>query len=419
MFEVKFADIGEGIHEGVVHQIPIGLGDKVEDGDTLYMVETDKVTADIPSEIDGIVREILVTEGQTIYVGDVVMIIDDGKENQGTAQEPVSHHEIVTEEGSTSVVGDLEVSSDLIPASTETQVESSLTRKVLATPVARKMAKDLGLDIQAIPGTGPAGRIMKADIKTFADHKRESSKAPKVLHNKLPVDGDERVTMSQMRKTIAHHMSQSKFTIPHTAVMDELLVDDLVAYKHQAKDLLGQRGIKLTYMALVVRAVVVSLKNHRIMNSQLSQEEDEIILKQGIHIGIAVDTPEGLTVPVIKDADRLSVIGLANAIEDLGRRAQSKQLTLEEITGSTFTITNYGAFGSSFGVPVINYPNAAILGIGKITKKPVVKGESIEVGHVLPLSMAFDHRIMDGADAGRFLQTLKELLMNPQLLLLS
>ena len=418
MFDIKFADIGEGIHEGVIYKIVVAIGDTIKDGDTLYLVETDKVTAEIPSPVDGSVNKINFKVGDTIHVGDTIMVIDDGTKQVAVPEVtqfegPI--HESVEEKGSTSVVGDLVISNDVISSSEEVIQKNNTKRKVLATPVARKMAKDLGVDINTVVGTGPAGRVMKADINKTQEVKKQEVVKPVTV---TPVSDDiERVKMSTMRKAIAEHMTKSKFTIPHTAVMDEVDVDDLVNYRNDVKLLARQKDVKLTYLPFFIKAVTIALKEHGIMNASL--EGDEILLKKSIHIGIAVDTPHGLMVPVIKHADRLSLLEIAKAIEDLSRRAQEKSLTLDEIHGSTFSITNYGAFGSSFGVPVINYPEAGILGVGMITKKPVVIDDEIVIRSILPLSMSFDHRIVDGADAGRFMKTLKMLLSTPQLLLLS
>jgi pyruvate dehydrogenase E2 component (dihydrolipoamide acetyltransferase) len=422
MFEVKFADIGEGIHEGVIFKFEVAVGQEIEDGDTLFLVETDKVTAEIPSPVSGKVTEVHFKAGDTINVGETIVTIDDGSESS----QPEVAHEVVTEQGSTSVVGDLEISSDVIASSSEVSQTpvGKPTGKVLATPVARKIAKDLGIDIATVKGTGPAGRVMKADIYALSkETKAASQETPVKAVEKTPLLVNEeevkRLPMTTIRKAISDNMTKSKFTIPHTAVMDECQVDDLVAYRDQAKLIARQKNVKLTYLPFIIKAVVVAIKEHEIMNASLDEVNEEIVIKKNIHIGIAVDTPYGLMVPVIRHADQKSLIELALAIEDLSMRAQSKSLTLDEISGSTFTITNYGAFGSSFGVPVINYPEAAILGIGMITKKPVVVDDAIQIGHLLPLSMSFDHRIIDGADAGRFMRTVKQLLNNPQLLLLS
>jgi pyruvate dehydrogenase E2 component (dihydrolipoamide acetyltransferase) len=401
MYEVKFADIGEGIHEGVIYKFPINEGDTIEDGDTLFLVETDKVTAEIPSPVEGVVHKIHFQEGDTIHVGETIVTIETDES-----------HEIVEEKGSTSVVGDLEISSEVIPSSVETVVEESKKKKVLATPVARKLAKDHGIDIKDVVGTGPQGRVMKADILAYKKVEPDQVEKVKVVQS----SGQRREQLSTVRKAIADHMVKSKFTIPHTAVMDECIVDDLVAYRKDAKLIARTKNIKLTYLPFIIKAVVTALKEYEILNASY---DGEVIYHDSIHIGIAVDTPYGLVVPVIKDAQNKSIFELAEAIDDLSDKARDKRLTLEEISGSTFTITNYGAFGSSFGVPVINHPNSAILGIGKIDKKAIVKDDALAIGYVLPLSMSFDHRIIDGGDAGRFMMALKALLTDPRLLLMS
>jgi len=419
MFEVKFADIGEGIHEGIIYKIEVSPGQEIEDGDTLFLVETDKVTADIPSPVSGEVVDVYFSVGDTINVGDVIMTINDGSEEMAEVK-----HEIVEEQGSTSVVGDLEISSELIATSNESAVEHSTkpSKKVLATPVARKMAKDLGVDIQQVSGTGPNGRVMKADIKAASEQESQVQKpvVKEPVLQELKVSGRvKRIKMTPMRKAISDHMKLSKFTIPHTAVMDEVDVDKLVDYRNEVKLVARQKNIHLTYLPFIIKAAVLSIKSHEIVNASLDEMADEIVIHQDIHVGIAVDTPFGLMVPVIRHADQLSIFELAERIDDLSQRAQAKALTLDEIHGSTFTITNYGAFGSSFGVPIINFPEVAILGVGMITKKPVVFEDEIAIRHMMPLSMSFDHRVVDGADAGRFMKTLKALLMDPQLLLLS
>lgn len=462
MFEVKFADIGEGIHEGVLYKINVEIGDDIEEGQTLFLVETDKVTAEIPSPVDGVLKEIHFEEGDEIEVGQTIVTIDtdpggssetdeeeksskkeasdedkksskkesadekdDSQDKKDKSQEEKSSSKSKeNDDDSASVVGDLEYSSDVIPSSQEGRETSEENRtKVLATPVARKLAKDLKVDIQEVKGTGPGGRVMKEDIKKFADEKdgKESkgSKDQKKSEANKDHDNYEKVSMNTMRKTISKHMTKSKFTIPHTAVMDEIVVDSLVAYRAKLKERLKDRDISITYLPFIIKALTVALKKHEILNASLDESEENILIHKNINIGVAVDTPHGLMVPVIKNADHLSIIELSEKIVELNDKAQNKTLSMDEISGSTFTLTNYGAFGSSFGVPIINYPNSAIVGIGKISKKPWVIDDKIDVASVLPLSMAFDHRIMDGADVGRFLNTFKSLLNDVELLLIS
>ncbi|MGV8147221.1 MAG: dihydrolipoamide acetyltransferase family protein [Alkaliphilus sp.] len=450
MFNVKFADIGEGIHEGVVFKMHAVEGAEITEGEILFLVETDKVTAEITSPVDGVISKVNVAEGDEIYVGNTIIVIDDGlsgfrsnmqvdeeemQENNDTAINLEKEDKTIglkkekeeKEESGASVVGEIEVSSELISSSKEAKAEIvvSKAKKVLATPVARKLAKDLKIDIQTLIGSGPAGRIMKKDIYAANEKKELKVKvepARKIKPSKSIIESSEEVTrvpMTMIRKAISENMVKSKFTIPHTVVMDEVDVTELVEFRNSAKEMLLDEGVKITYLSLIIKGVAIALKKHAILNSSLDEEKQEIVMKRFVNIGIAVDTPQGLIVPVIKRTDYLSVIEIAAAIKDLSGRAQEKKLKLDEIKGSTFTVTNYGAFGASFGVPIINYPDAAVLGIGLIVKKPIVIDDKIVIRHMLPLSMSFDHRIVDGADAGRFMLTLKKLLSTSKLLLLS
>lgn len=471
MFHVKFADIGEGIHEGVLLKLFFNEGDAVKEGDSLFTLETDKVNAEIPSPVSGVLKENRYKVGAKVNVGDIIVVVDDGSDEvrsnmeggealpeSGSGVSPSSQKveanqvddttriESVKEQGSTAVVGQIEISEAMIPSSQEVasnsaEVESD--QKVLATPVARKMAKDLGVDIQKIKGTGPMGRVMKADIQSAYERKGQTSGvstgqgshlqsqsqpqsqpqtaasesgsgAARYAKYQVPaMEGVERVPMTMIRKTIANNMSLSKFTIPHTAVMDEIDVTDLVAFRESAKEGAQQEGVKLTYMPFFIKAVISGLKKYPGLNASLDEVAEEIVYKKFYNIGIAVDTEEGLSVPVVKDADRKSILDLAKSIDDLSQRARTRALKLEDLTGGSFTITNYGAVGASFGVPVIKHPEAGILGVGAIVKKPVVIDDQIVIRSILPVSLSFDHRIIDGADAGRFIGHLKVLLSNP------
>ncbi len=446
--------LAKAFTEGVVFAMNVIADSTIEEGETLFLVETDKVTAEIPSPVSGKVIKVNNGEGDTIHVGEIIVVIDDGIDGVRSNMEGddimpaeevdnnLSEHvptpvktddkvtETVEEKGSTSVVGEIEVSSELIPSSEEgvvLKVKEAIERKVLATPVSRKLAKDLGIDIQQITGSGPAGRVMKADIYAQQRQQKNSIVPQSVSVDKHVSNSDVMITeenitrqpMTMIRKTIAEHMVKSKFTIPHTAVMDEVDVTELVAFRNESKVLAENEGIKLTYLSLIIKATTIALKQHPIVNASLDEQAQEILIKHYVNMGIAVDTPRGLMVPVIKGTDHMSIMEIASSIKKLSESAVNKTLSLDALQDSSFTITNYGAFGSSFGVPVINYPDAAVLGVGAIVKKPVVIDDEIVIRSILPLSMSFDHRIMDGADAGRFMATLKKLLSTPQLLLLS
>ncbi|MRS04695.1 2-oxo acid dehydrogenase subunit E2, partial [bacterium] len=340
MFHVKFADIGEGIHEGVLLKLFFNEGDSVKEGDSLFTLETDKVNAEIPSPATGILKSNKYKVGAKVNVGDVIVIVDDGKPGMrsnmeggevlaeaGVADDKSSelpikadapYTESVQERGSTAVVGQIEISDSVIASSGEMTTKSesaSEQQRVLATPVARKMAKDLGVDIHKVIGTGPQGRVMKNDIQMAADSQGDVSKLISVSttantavpsptsspahesygraypKTRVPeLENSERVAMSMLRKTIANNMSLSKFTIPHTAVMDEIDVTELVTFREQAKQLAATEGAKLTYLAFFIKAVISGLKVYKGLNASLDEEAEEIVFKHFYNIGIAVDT---------------------------------------------------------------------------------------------------------------------------------
>jgi pyruvate dehydrogenase E2 component (dihydrolipoamide acetyltransferase) len=419
MYDFKFADIGEGIHEGVILEWKYKVGDKAEEGETIVIIETDKVNAEIPSPTTGTITKLGPAVGETIHVGETIAVIDDGS-SQTPKAEPITEGE---EENAAGVVGTIEVSSEVIAASTEheTKQKETTTTKVLATPVARKLAKDLGVDITGIKGTGSNGRVMKADIyhakesitntvtPTFKDVPAPSSNAERTRREKI----------SKIRKTISENMSLSKQMIPHTTIMDEVVVSELVDLRNTQKLAVEAKGLKLTYMPFIIKALTNSLKEYPIFNSSFDHTTDEIIYKNYMNIGIAVDTKDGLIVPNIKDSDKKSILEIAEELGNIKEKAENKAFKLNDLMDGTISITNYGIFDSTFGAPVIKYPEVAIIGIGRISQKPVVKDNKIVIEYVLPLSVSIDHRIIDGGDAGRFMRTFKSYLKNPMMLLMS
>ncbi len=429
-FEFQFPDIGEGIAEGTLVKWLVEEGQNIEEGDSVAEVETDKVTTEIPSPRTGKVVELKFEEGEVINVGDIFVIIsidseDDGEDKVEEVEKTVERDDSPEEEETAGVVGDIIASSEEIPASTEGQSPVSKPekrKKVLATPVARKLAKDLNVDINMVEGTGPNGRVMKEDIRQFKDN--ISGEKPvkydvDIVDEKDEQDGKiERIPLTRIRKTIAEQMSNSRFTIPHTTAMDELNVSNLYEFRKKYKNVLREEGINITYLPFIIKAVIIALKEYPEFNSSLDEEKEELVLKYFYNIGIATDTERGLMVPVLKDADKKSVIEIAKEIDDLSSRAKDNEILIEELRGGTFTVTNYGSIGGLFGIPIINYPESAILGIGRIVEKPVVKDGEIAIEKVLPLSLSYDHRIIDGASGARFLNTLSQALMEPEILLM-
>lgn len=429
MIDFRFADIGEGIHEGKILQWMVKEGDEVKDGDTLFTVETDKVNAEIPSPADGKINKIMAEEGDIINVGDIVVKIDDGNNNEKPSKdlnvEPVNEGD----EDPSGVVGELMVSSEVIESSSEAKIkEEDNKRKVLATPVARKLARDLNIDINTIKGTGPVGRVMKEDIYREEEKRNEKeSKAEKMVSNSVKVDvpeikvsGEvERVPLTMLRKTIAKNMVLSKTVIPHAVAIEEIDVSNLVKFRKKNKEMAKENGAHLTYMPFIIKALVMTLKEFPEFNSSFDEEKEEIVLKKYYNIGIATDTPDGLMVPVIKDADKKGILELAKEILELSEKARNRTISLDKLQNGTMSITNFGAVGTMAGIPVIKHPEVAILGIGKITKKPVVEDDEIVIRDILTVTLSIDHRVIDGGDSGRFLNKLKEYLRDPMLLVLS
>ena len=426
-FEFRFPDIGEGIAEGTIMKWLVIEGEDIEEGQSVAEIETDKVTTEIPSPRKGKVLELKAEEGDVINVGEIFITIDTsgGTDEVDIKDELPEKNEVVEE--TAGVVGEVIASSEEIPPSTEGEISSlrkSNKAKVLATPVARKMAKDLGIDISKIEGTGPKGRVMKEDIIKVKDALSKSSmeiSIPKVVPKRELIIEDERVEripLTRIRKTIAEQMAVSRFTIPHTTAMNEVDVTELFEFRKKYKEKLRAEEINLTFLPFIIKAVIVALKEFPEFNSSLDEEKDELVLKHFYHIGIATDTDRGLMVPVLKDADKKSIIEIAKGIEDLSNRAKDNKIELHELKGSTFSVTNYGSIGGHFGIPIINYPESAILGVGRIVQKPIVKDDEIVIARILPLSLSYDHRIIDGASGARFLNLLSELLIDPEILLL-
>ena len=437
MYDFKFTDIGEGLHEGQILKWFFKVGDKVKEGDVLCVVETDKVNAEIPAPVTGIITKLGASVGQTIHVGETLVMIDEsGKGVVADAEAPKAEvkkeapkpevKKQAAEEKGAAVVGEVVVSNDVIASSNEGFENNAVAvenpGKVLATPVARKMAADLKVDISKLKGSGEHGRIMKADIQaaaksttvsTATSQTTSSFALPSVSMPTLPKDGVKRVKISKLRQAIVKSMNTANLVIPSTTLMDEIDVTKLVEFRKSQKAKLEEKGIKLTYLPFIVKAVTMAIKDYPIFNASFDHEAEEIVYKDFINIGVAVDTPDGLIVPNVKHADQKSIVTLAKEIETLGAATRARTVKLEELQNGTFSITNYGTTGIKLGTPVIKHPELAILGVGSIYRKPVVEGDQIVIRDVLPLSLTIDHRVIDGADGGRFLLKVKELLSDP------
>lgn len=417
----KFPDIGEGLDEGTIVEWLVKKGQKIESGNPLVTMETDKVVTDIPSPKTGTITALYGKVGETIKVGEALVEIEiEGIEGEKAVEEARKGSDLsAVEEESAGVVGTIEVAgSDAILSSSNEGIilkeddEGKIIKKVLATPVARAFAKDLGIDINKVKGTGPAGRVMKEDILNFSKEKKK----PVSGVTSEPASDEQAVeveALSQIRKTIAKNMLQSKHNAAHMTVFDEVEISELDRIRKKFKEKYADEGFRITYLAFVIKATAQALKYHKALNSEMDMDNRNMIYKKYYNIGIAVDTQKGLMVPVIRNADKLSIKDIAKQIDHFSEKARKGEITLDDMKDGTFTITSFGSIGGKFAVPVINYPQAGILGIGRITKQAIVKDDKLDIGLMLPLSLTVDHRIVDGGETARFLNTIMEYLTDP------
>lgn len=430
-FQFKLPDIGEGIHEGEIVKWYVKPGDKVSEDDVLCEVQNDKAVVEIPSPVDGTVKEILVEEGNVAVVGDVLITFDaEGYSDDNASEENQGSKEETPAEKSQNVQEAAAKQEAPQPAGQPEKVGSD--RRVIAMPSVRKYAREKGVDIRQVTGSGKNGRVLKEDIDQFlsggaqpavseqttTEEKTVEAAAPAqtvVLEGEFP---ETREKMSGIRKAIAKAMVNSKHTAPHVTLMDEVDVTKLVAHRKKFKEVAAEKNIKLTFLPYVVKALVSTLREFPALNTSLDDEAGEIIHKHYYNIGIAADTERGLLVPVVKHADRKSIFAISAEIQELATKAREGKLSPDEMRGASCTITNIGSAGGQWFTPVINHPEVAILGIGRISEKPVVKNGEIVAAPVLALSLSFDHRMIDGATAQYALNHLKRLLNDPELLLM-
>jgi pyruvate dehydrogenase E2 component (dihydrolipoamide acetyltransferase) len=427
----NFPDIGEGLEEGTILEWYVIKGQEIKAGQPLVNMETDKIVTDIPSPKAGTIVEIYGSVGETVKVGSPLVEIEIEGVFGADAVAEVKEKEVVNtkpveEEEGAGVVGTMELAGKnaYLAASDEgsskPKTEVKQTVKVMATPLARAMAREMNIDINAIIGSGPSGRVTKEDIQNNNGSKLSVEAIQKAdsYSQTFSTDTVTYEPLSQIRKTIARNMLHSKQSTAHMTLFEEVEISELITVREKLKKSFTDKNTKLTYLSFIVKATVLTLKQHRQLNSQFDLENDRMIYKNRFNIGIAVDTPEGLVVPVIKDVDKLSILQIARKITELSDKARDRKLSMDDMKDGTFTLTNYGSIGGIFATPVINYPQAGILGIGRIVKKPVVKDNQITVGNVLPLSLSVDHRIIDGGEASRFMNQIMEYLSDPVLMIM-
>jgi pyruvate dehydrogenase E2 component (dihydrolipoamide acetyltransferase) len=432
MLEFKLPDVGEGIHEAEVMRWLVNVGDTVERDQPILEIQTDKAVVEIPAPVAGIIAEIRAEAGSMAQVGDVLIVIDPTDQVTATAGAKKTAEPAQATSSSTN-------GQTAAPPPAPGGVAAGPGRRVLAAPAVRKMALELGIDLARVPGSGPAGRVLPDDIKKFAAQPDQSEEMMQTAEERVTSDVPgtpavaptaaappalprgqeltEEEPLQGLRRRIAERM-EIAWQIPHVTSFDEVDAANLVALRKHLQPEAERRGLRLTYLPFIVKAVTQTLKESPYLNASLDMANKTIRLHRHFHIGIATAVPEGLLAPVIRHADQLNLLQIAGELTRLGDLAQQRKLELNELSGSTFTITNFGSFGGHQGTPIINPPEVAILGVGRIEDKPVVVDGQVEVRPVLPLALSYDHRLIDGAAAGQFLRRLIALLADPNLLFL-
>ncbi len=387
--EFKFPDLGEGLVEGEVVKWHVKEGDYVKEGDPLVDVMTEKATVTLPAPTSGRVVKILVREGQVVKVSQTLCIIEPA---EAPAEKP--------------------------------QTAQPAAREVAAMPAARRLARELGIDLSMVRGTGPGGVITVEDVRRFAEElKGKGAEAPKVVETPKAAEAPrateaEVIPVRGVRRAVAEKMAKAKRLVPHAYHFEEVDFTELLRLRERLRAEAERRGVRLTVLPFIVRAAALALRDYPMLNSEYDEERSIITVKKEINIGVAVDTDQGLVVVVVRNADNKSVLELAREIGTLAEKARAGKLDIQDVRGSTFTISNIGAVGGLGGLSILNYPETAIMAVGQARKRPWVVEDKIEIRDIALVTVSFDHRVVDGAYVARFTNRLKELLEKPELLLI-
>ncbi len=425
VIEIKVPELAESISEGTIAQWLKNVGDNVKKGDNIVELETDKVNIEISADYDGIIQEVLREEGDTVEVGDVIAVLKEtgdasseapaASENKQETVQPVAEAPAAAQNKQPEEVKETEQRKE--------------TDRPLASPAARKLARELGIDLSKVEARDPLGRVRPEDVKAASEKpasqpEQKAPKAPEKKASNAPKTADvsgkpvERIKLSRRRQTIAKRLVEVQQTAAMLTTFNEVDMTAINDIRKRRKDaFLQQNDVKLGYMSFFTKAVVGALKQFPLLNAEI--QGDEVLLKKFYDIGIAVGAEEGLVVPVVRDADKLSFAGIEKEILSLGKKARDNKLTLSELQGGTFTITNGGIFGSLMSTPILNAPQVGILGMHGIKMRPIaIDAERMENRPMMYIALSYDHRIVDGREAVSFLAKVKEMLEDPESLLL-
>jgi pyruvate dehydrogenase E2 component (dihydrolipoamide acetyltransferase) len=395
--EFKLPDIGEGVHEGEVVKWFVKEGDAVKENDPIVEVMTDKVTVQIPSPVTGKILQLRAKEGEVVKVGNTLVVFGEAGEAAPPRPEPARP---------TSAPPPAPARMDAPPA-------PSPTGEVLAAPAVRRLAKELNVNLAAIRGSGPQGRLTEDDVRKSAKAPARPTVVAPPPAAVAPGGAEQRIPIHGLRKRIFEKMAKSNVTAAHFTYVEEVDMTQLVHLRDHLKPTADRKGVKLTFLPFFVKAILAALVDFPTLNASVDDERGEIVVKRYYNMGIATATDEGLTVTVVHDADKKGLWDLAKEIERLGVAARDKKLSLQDVQGSTFTITSLGKEGGVFATPIINWPEVAILGIHKIEKRPVVRDDQIAIREMMYMSCSFDHRVVDGHVGAAFVQSVRNYLEHP------
>jgi pyruvate dehydrogenase E2 component (dihydrolipoyllysine-residue acetyltransferase) len=425
-FDFKLPDLGEGIAEVELRKWLVQEGDRVSEHQALLEVETDKAVVEVPSPRAGVVGRIHRREGEIVKVGETLLTVTEAQDEAAAGAEPAPSRQApqpqqapqpesaqqTAPRPSVGIVGSLpeaeeEALAHLVQKQAPSAPQEGFTG--LATPMVRKLARERGIDLAKVQGSGPRGCITPEDL---------DRQAAAAQPRRVTAPTEETLPLRGLRRTIARNVLASQRTTAFVTSMEEVDITEIWELRSREQGEVEAHGTHLTFLPFFMKAVQHALMDHPMLNASIDDAAQTIVLKKHYNFGIAVDTPEGLIVPVIRDVELKSILELAEEIQELGRKARERTISLEELRGSTFTITNYGHFGGTFATPIINWPDVAIMGFGRIVERAWVHRGQIAIRKILPLSLTFDHRATDGADAARFLGKVLRYLEDPDLLLI-
>jgi pyruvate dehydrogenase E2 component (dihydrolipoamide acetyltransferase) len=424
---VELPEIGEGVTEGELVRWLVKVGDSIKVDQPLAEVLTDKATVEIPSIVNGTVTELNGKEGDIIAVGQTLLVIETSGATAPAKEEvkkQVPAPQQPSQPAAMTAAPAKSVSAPVSSGGLETVHPPVAKSDVLATPSTRRLARELNVDINQLSGTGNAGRVTREDVRSNTGGTGATLAGTPMTSLTRPSNGtyrnfdDERVPLRGIRRKIAEKMQLSKRVIPHFSLLDEANVTELVKMRAQLKDQLKNKDVKITYLPFVMKAVIATAREFNVFNASIDDEAGEIVYHKNFNMGFAADTPNGLVVPVIKNADQKTILQISQEITTLSQKARDGKLAIEDLQGATISITNIGSIGGTYATPIINHPEVAIIGMYKIKKTPIFVGDQIKAADIMNLSCTADHRLIDGAVAAKFLTAMIQRLENPSLLML-